>query len=80
LEKGIPKEIIEKVINENEDHKKEKDNLYILAEKKISGNFEFKNLMKTKRYLASRGYSFEDIDEVITKLKNSSGLSSDDIF
>ena len=80
LEKGIPKEIIEKVINENEDHKKEKDNLYILAEKKLSGNFEFKNLMKTKRYLASRGYSFEDIDEVITKLKNSSGLSSDEIF
>ncbi|MBR4874695.1 MAG: regulatory protein RecX [Clostridia bacterium] len=80
LEKGISKEIIEKVVIEAEDHEKEKDNLLALAKKKLGGDFEYKNLMRTKRYLASRGYSFEDIDDVITKLKNSSDLSSDEIF
>ena len=36
--------------------------------KRLNGNFEYKNIMKTKRFLLSKGYSYEIIDSVINKI------------
>lgn len=69
IEKGIPAEIAEKAIDELDIEDKESENLLYLTAKKIGNNFDYKNVIKTKRYLASRGYSFDDIDSALKKLK-----------
>ena len=38
-------------------------------QKKLGGDFDMKNVMRTKRYFAARGYSFDDIDSTLRKLK-----------
>ena len=70
MEKGISAQIAENAVLSLEDKEKETENLVYLAEKKLKGDFDIKNVMKTKRYLASRGYSFDDIDTAIRKLLN----------
>ncbi len=68
-EKGILPETIEKVLCELDFSDEIKDNLENLAQKKLGGNYDIKNIMKVKRYLASRGYSFDDITGVFSKIK-----------
>jgi len=68
-EKGILPEIIGKVLQELDFSDEIKDNLEILAQKKLGGNYDIKNIMRVKRYLASRGYSFDDINSVFSKIK-----------
>ena len=68
-EKGISEKIIEKVLGEFDFSDTIKENLESLAQKKLNGNFDIKNVMKAKRYLASRGYSFDDINSVFSKIK-----------
>ena len=68
-EKGISSQTIEKVLSEFDFSNEIKDNLESLAQKKLSGNYDIKNIMKVKRYLVSRGYSFDDINSVFSKIK-----------
>lgn len=70
MEKGISAQVAENAVLNLEDTEKETENLIALAEKKLKGDFDIKNVMKTKRYLASRGYSFDDIDRAIKSLLN----------
>ena len=45
------------------------EELLFLAEKKIAGNFEKKNIERAIRYFAYRGYNFDDIKSCIEKLE-----------
>ena len=67
-EKGIPKDIAQKVLSEFNFDDTVSENLKTLAQKKLAGNFDIKNIMKVKRYLASRGYDFDDINAVMQRL------------
>ena len=69
IEKGISREIAEQVIEGLDCGEQESETLEKLMQKKLGGNFEFKNVMKAKRYFISRGYSFDDIDSTLKKLK-----------
>ena len=68
-EKGISDSIIESVLSELDFSDEIEENLKSLAQKKLSGNYDIKNIMKVKRYLASRGYSFDDINKVFSQIK-----------
>ncbi|MBQ3181318.1 MAG: regulatory protein RecX, partial [Clostridia bacterium] len=68
-EKGISPHIVEKVLTELDFSDEIKDNLENLAQKKLGGNYDIKNIAKVKRYLATRGYSFDDINSVFSKIK-----------
>lgn len=68
-EKGISPSIIESVLSELDFSYEMEENLENLAQKKLGSNFDIKNIMKVKRYLASRGYSFDDINRVFSKIK-----------
>ena len=67
-EKGISNTLVEKVLKEFDFSAEIMDNLKALAEKKLNGNYDIKNILKVKRYLASRGYSFDDINSVFAKI------------
>lgn len=68
-EKGILPEIIEKVLEELDFSDIISDNLENLAQKKLNGNYDIKNITKVKRFLASRGYTFDQINSVFSKIK-----------
>lgn len=68
-EKGISPEIIEETLAKLCCQETEEENLYALMKKKIGNDFEYKNVMKAKRYCAGRGYSFDDIESALRKLK-----------
>ena len=68
-EKGIADHIAEKVIEELDFDNTISENLESLIVKKLSGNYDIKNIMKVKRYLASRGYSFDEINSAFSKIK-----------
>ncbi len=68
-EKGIADHIAEKVLQELNFDDTISENLESLIVKKLSGNYDIKNIMKVKRYLASRGYSFDEINSVFSKIK-----------
>ena len=68
-EKGICPSTIEKVLSELDFSGEIEENLEKLAQKKLCSNYDIKNIMKVKRYLASRGYSFDDINRVFSKIK-----------
>ncbi len=68
-EKGISKEISQKVVAELELDDTISENLKSLALKKLSGNYDIKNIMKVKRYLASRGYNFDDINQTFYEIQ-----------
>lgn len=68
-EKGISDSIIETVLSEFDFSDEIEENLKALAQKKLGGNYDIKNIMKVKRYLATRGYSFDDINRVFSKIK-----------
>ncbi len=68
-EKGICQDLIERAIEELDFSDTINENLQALAQKKLGGNYDIKNIAKTKRYLASRGYSFDQINTVFSKIK-----------
>lgn len=70
-EKGIASDLIEEVMAEFDFDEAEEDNLSELIEKKLGGNFDFKNVMKTKRYFVSRGYDYNVIDKALKKITES---------
>ncbi len=65
--KGIPSEIIENAILQEE--WEEEDVLLPMMRKRLGGNFERKNLEKAVRYFVYKGYSYDDINSAIDKLK-----------
>ena len=69
LQKGIPASLADETLEEMDFGETELENLKLLLQKKLGGNLEFKNLMKAKRYLASKGYGFDEIDQAINALK-----------
>ena len=71
--KGVPNEIIEEAISQFDVYFLENESILPIAEKKLAGNFEYKNIMKTKRYLLSKGFSYELIDSTINALINRKG-------
>ncbi len=68
-EKGIPQAIIEKTIEELDFDDTISENLEALATKRLGGNYDIKNIMKVKRYLASRGYGFDEINQAFSNIK-----------
>lgn len=68
-EKGISQDLIERAIDELDFSDTINENLEALAQKRLGGNYDIKNIMKVKRYLASRGYSFDQINSVFSKIK-----------
>ncbi len=69
LEKGISATLADETIEALDCAEEEKENLEKILMKKLGENFEFKNLMKAKRYAASRGYDFDEIDSAIRAIK-----------
>ncbi|MBO5930079.1 MAG: RecX family transcriptional regulator [Clostridia bacterium] len=69
MEKGICASLAEQTIEELGCQEKEAETLLTLMEKKLGGDFDTKNILKARRYFAYRGYSFDDIDTAIQKLK-----------
>ncbi len=69
MEKGICASLAEQTIEELGCQEKEAETLLTLMEKKLGGDFDIKNVLKARRYFAYRGYSFDDIDTAIQKLK-----------
>ena len=67
-EKGIPQEIIEKTIEQLNFDDTISENLEALAMKRLGGNYDIKNIMKVKRYLASRGYGFDEINQAFSQI------------
>ena len=67
-EKGIEASLIEDALFELE--KDEMPALLPQVEKKLSQNFEKKNIHKTFRYFLYRGYSISDINKCIDTLRN----------
>lgn len=69
--KGIQKEIVDEVALEFEEENRdsELEQVLLLLEKRIKGDYSFPNVMKAKRYLFSRGFSGETIDAALRKLK-----------
>lgn len=65
--RGISKEETEAAVSELDFD--ERDTLYPLVEKKLAGNFDRKNIEKTVRYFAYRGYGYDDIKSCIDELK-----------
>lgn len=68
-EKGIPDTIIEQAIEELEADDTVSENLGTLIKKRLGGNYDIKNIMKVKRYLASRGYGFDEINQAFSKIR-----------
>ena len=68
-EKGIPQQIIEQTIAELNFDDIISENLEGLVQKRLGDNYDIKNIMKVKRYLASRGYSFDQINSAFSKIK-----------
>lgn len=65
--RGIDRDYIDDAIEELDDE--ENDILYPLVEKKLGGDFDRKNIEKTVRYFAYRGYSYDDIKSCIESLR-----------
>lgn len=68
-EKGICSSTIDAVLSELDFSDEMEQNLQNLAQKKLNGDYDIKNIMKVKRYLSTRGYSFDDIERVLSKIK-----------
>ncbi len=65
--KGISEEDIENALLElSEDTE---DVLLLLVRKKLSGNFDRKNIDRAFRYFAYRGYDFDEIKTCVEKVK-----------
>lgn len=69
LEKGISPILADEVLAELEDTETTEENITYLLRKKLKGDVSFQNVMKAKRYLATKGYSFDEIDAAVSKLK-----------
>lgn len=67
-EKGIPQPIIENTIEELDFADTVSENLEALITKRLGGNYDIKNIMKVKRYLASRGYGFDEINSAFSQI------------
>ncbi|MBE7026993.1 MAG: regulatory protein RecX [Ruminococcaceae bacterium] len=76
LYKGVDAYTIEDVIYEFDFC--EKDTLISLAEKKLNGNFEHKNIDKTIRHFIAKGYEFSDIKGAISSIKEDFDFGKDD--
>ena len=76
-EKGISAEIIDEVLGFYDFDEYEKECLLKLARKKLCGNFEYKNIMKVKRYFISKGFSFDAVDRAIKEISEKKSLKFD---
>ena len=65
--RGIQGEDLENAMLELSDE--EEDQLLPLMERKLSGNFDKKNIDRAIRYFAYRGYGFDDIKSAIGKIR-----------
>ncbi len=65
--KGIPSEYVEEAVCALGDD--EHEELMLLVEKKLRGDFEKKNVDKCIRYFLYRGYNFGDIKSCIENIK-----------
>ncbi len=71
-EKGITDSVCEEVLSQLDFEDTISENLKSLVIKKLAGNYDIKNIMKVKRYLLSRGYSYDMINAAF------SGITSED--
>lgn len=65
--RGISGEDLENALLELDDE--EEEQLLPLMERKLSGNFDKKNIDRAIRYFAYRGYGYDDIKSAIEKIK-----------
>ena len=73
MQKGISSDIVDSAISEFDAECIEEESILPLAKKRLGGNFEYKNIMKVKRYLVSKGFSFDLIDKTISLILNEKG-------
>ena len=78
LYKGIDAVTADAVLDEFDFH--EADKLSELLPKKLGNNFEPKNIAKTIRYFAAKGYAYDDIKRAIAAYKADLLLGEDDEF
>lgn len=72
-EKGIDQFLIDEAMELFDFDEIENNNLEKLILGKLSENFDYKNIMKVKRYFVSKGYSFDSIDKAIRKIVREEG-------
>ena len=65
--RGIFGEALENAMLELTDE--EEDQLFPLMERKLSGNFDKKNIERAIRYFAYRGYGYDDIKSAIERVR-----------
>ena len=65
--RGISGEDLENALSELSDE--EEEQLLPLMERKLSGNFEKKNIDRAIRYFAYRGYGYDDIKSAVERIK-----------
>lgn len=78
IEKGVDADIISKAMSEFDFDEIESNLLSELVAKKLGGNFEYKNILKVKRFFVSKGYDYSLVDSAIRKAKE--GFEPDDFF
>ncbi len=66
--KGIDTDDIYQALSELEETNP--DELLLMIEKRLKGNFEQKNIQKTIRYFCYRGYEFSQIQSCIEKIRS----------
>lgn len=69
-EKGIASDLLDEAMSYFDFDEIENENLACLVEKKLGGDFEYKNIMRAKRYFVARGYDFGAVDDAIKKIVN----------
>ena len=65
LSRGISSEFVEEAVSDLPEF--EDEELFVLVEKRLKGDFEKKNKDRVIRYFVSRGYFFDDIKRAIEK-------------
>lgn len=77
-EKGISREVAEKILAEYNFDELEEETILPLARKKLGGDFTYPSIAKTKRYLAARGFRFDAIDSAVRKITGQDGEEWDE--
>ncbi len=77
-EKGISRDVAERVMAEVDFDGLEEETILPLAEKKLGGDFSDQSIMKTKRYLTARGFRYDAIDRAVRKITGASGEEWDE--
>jgi regulatory protein len=75
--KGVARELIERVLEQETDEETERRQAAALAQRRIRGRAEATDMARLRRYLLGRGYSFETVDSVLETMGQEEEYLSD---